>query len=200
MTTKLTKREKVLLYILLIVIIITASVCLLILPGISKNADLAEEVSTLRMQKMEMESRISALDQKKAKVQELQQQYDELCEGLFTVGFAEEAVDAYIVAIAAKSNVIPDILTIENSAFAAPKSFLSQSADSSTPPQEKDQVDTSVYIVNVTIGGSAAMSDFEALVNAYSNDSHIIVTSAYTTQSGSGNNSYSITLQLYLLP
>ena len=62
MASKLNRREKTLLYLLLCLAITAGTVCLLILPAVSRNAEMRDALDAAETQKMEMEIRRNTLE------------------------------------------------------------------------------------------------------------------------------------------
>lgn len=123
MASKLSRREKGLLYLLLCIAITAGCVCLLILPAMSRNAALKDSLDTAEMQKMEMEIKKNTLEKHLARIEELNRTSDELYGSLFTEGMPSELYDAYLTGIALELGVTPTSLTIHAASAEKPEIY-----------------------------------------------------------------------------
>lgn len=112
MASKLNRREKTLLYLLLCLAITAGTVCLLILPAVSRNAEMRDTLDAAETQKMEMEIRRNTLEKTLARIEELEKEGDALYEGLFVEGIPSELYDAYLTSLALDLGITPTSLVI----------------------------------------------------------------------------------------
>ena len=197
MASKLSKREKGLLYLLLCIAITAGCVCLLILPAMSRNAALKDSLDTAEMQKMEMEIKKNTLEKHLARIEELNRTSDELYGSLFTEGMPSERYDAYLTGIALELGVTPTSLTIHAASAEKPEIY-APAGTSSAAGGEEDAEGTAVRTFQ--IGGSASYDAFAALVAAYDVQPQLHVSdAAYSYGGGDRPDEFMITLQIFML-
>lgn len=189
---KLSKREKVLIYILICLIIVVTAVWLLILPSVSRNIELKDNLDIIRTQKTEMEIRSKSLDKNLSKAEELENKCSELYNGLFDLNTTKEEIDDYITNIAISFGVVPGSLTIEsveNSGLPNYNAGIRGSAD--------DNSNYKVY--RLEIGGSCSYVAFAEMVNTYETLPQVFVSQATCTSQIGSDNTFYLSLEIYLV-
>ena len=161
MASKLNRREKTLLYLLLCLAITAGTVCLLILPAVSRNAEMRDALDAAETQKMEMEIRRNTLEKTLARIEELEKEGDALYEGLFVEGIPSELYDAYLTSLALDLGITPTSLVINPVSAKTPAAYLPEEASPSASSDAKMAVRT------FQIGGTASYDLFAALAAAY---------------------------------
>lgn len=194
MASKLNRREKTLLYLLLCLAITAGTVCLLILPAVSRNAEMRDALDAAETQKMEMEIRRNTLERTLARIEELEKEGDALYEGLFVEGIPSELYDAYLTSLALDLGITPTSLVINPVSAKTPAAYLPEEASPSASSDAKMAVRT------FQIGGTASYDLFAALVAAYDAQPQLHISSAaFSRGRGQAPDEFVISLDVYML-
>ncbi len=192
MANKLTRREKVLLYILLCLAMTAVLILLLILPGITRNAELRDSLETTRVQRQELERQKEKLEQNLETIEELEQHCTELYQELFRSNVTLDRLDKYVTEIAMANDISPKSLLIGSPEYTTVFAYASES-------EEEEQ--TRVLSVDLQLSGACAQAAFEKLVDAYARERSLHLHSFSYQSAGpdSSGGSFQISLQIYLL-
>ena len=194
MASKLNRREKTLLYLLLCLAITAGTVCLLILPAVSRNAEMRDALDAAETQKMEMEIRRNTLEKTLARIEELEKEGDALYEGLFVEGIPSELYDAYLTSLALDLGITPTSLVINPVSAKTPAAYLPEEASPSASSDAKMAVRT------FQIGGTASYDLFAALAAAYDAQPQLHISSAsFSRGRGQAPDEFVISLDVYML-
>ncbi|MCE5195990.1 MAG: hypothetical protein LLG09_02510 [Negativicutes bacterium] len=111
-TTQITARDRLLLALLFIIVILAGAVNYLILPALNRKADLEVELGDLRTQKTEMAAIIASGEGAVAELTLAQQQLAAVIESL-PVAMSNQELDTLITGLELRCNLFPTALTIQ---------------------------------------------------------------------------------------
>ena len=196
---KLTKREKVLLYLLLCLVIVVGSVYLLILPASERYSALQDEVDTLEMQQKQVDNKKSQIAALLERIEDLQVKCEALYENAFDITTAPEELDLYISTVASYLGVTPDNLIIGTTEYKDPEKFAPLREDDAAEDPENAEED-GLPVAAMQISGSCGLENFQAMLDGFTHDPSAHLTGASYNRNAGGNGSFLISLEFYLLP
>ena len=195
MFSKLTGREKKLLYVLLCLSILAGGLCLLIFPSIASNAEAGDSLNEIYTQQEQMKAAVNGLEKNQSLASELEETASGLYGELFTTKATPEELDSFVTSIAHGAGVSPTTLVISNVEEKQAKAY----RDSTEAPQEPGAEGTSYTVAELTVSGSCGYDTFVKLVDAYQNHKQLLISNA-SFQRGQEGESFTIVLNAYLLP
>lgn len=195
---KLSKREKVLLYLLLCLVIVVGSVYLLILPASERYSALKEEVDTLQMQQKQVDIRKSQIAPLLERVDDLQVKCEAIYENAFDITTDPEELDLYISTVVSYLGVTPDNLIIGTTEYKDPQKFAPLEEDDQT--KDVEDAEEGLPVAALQISGSCGLNNFQAMLDGFSHDTSVLLTGATYNSNAGGNGSFLISLEFYLLP
>lgn len=196
---KLTKREKVLLYLLLCLVIVVGSVYLLIMPASERYSALQDEVDTLEMQQKQVDLKKNQIPALLERVEDLQVKCDALYENAFDITAAPEELDGYISIVTSYLGVTPDNLIIGTTEYKEPQKFAPLQKEDEAQDSKNDE-EEGLPVAVMQISGSSALENFQAMLDGFSHDPSAHLTGASYNSNTDGSNSFLISLEFYLLP
>lgn len=190
---KLTDRERILLYILLWVIIISGSFYFLLFPAINSNMEMNSTIEGNRILIQNMQAVKNSIADTEKTAGDLKAKTAALQQGFFSTDVNMEALDVFVTSIALGTGVKPQNLTISGPAM-RDSTNVSQTAGDS-----QDAVSNGITTYTIDINGSTTAAQFAKLTDALGNRSQLFIRNAtFTEKEGSGT--YSITIDIFLLP
>lgn len=111
MLEKLTKREKVFIYIMMCVLILTLGVFFVIKPAVAWNSSVNSKYEETKLQKMEMETTISQKQTAKAEIKEYEKKIKNM-QSKFLEPMTNDEIDVKITGLIEKSGMTPQSLQI----------------------------------------------------------------------------------------
>ena len=201
MAGKLTKREKTLLYILLCLVIAAGSVCLLLLPAISRNETLQTELDEIAMQKQQMEIKRASLAKNLERIDALNTEYNELYEDMFLSGTAtSEKLDLFVTLTALQAGIAPNTLSIASMDYKPITLYAGDASDGDSSAAANTDDAPSIMVANLQISGSCSAVDFQRLTDAFAALPQLVISSASFTEGASQPDEFHLSLEIYLLP
>lgn len=200
MAGKLTKREKTLLYLLLCLVITAGSICLLVLPALSRNSVLEDDLDNIRMQKQQMEIKRASLQKTLDHIAALEKEKSELYEDMFLTTDMTETLDAYVTLVAMSAGVRPSTLGIGavEETIVQDYSPVEPAAGSASAKDEEGA--TKVMVAKLQITGTCTADDFERLADAFAAQKQLVISSAsYEQSNNSDAGEFYLLLDIYLL-
>ena len=196
---KLTKREKILLYLLLCLVIVVGSVYLLILPASERYSALQDEVDTLEMQQKQVDLKKGQLPALLERVEDLQVKCEALYENAFDITTAPEELDLYISILVSYLGVTPDNLIIGTTEYKDPQQFAPLQEDDEAQDPKTDE-EEGLPVAAMQISGSCGLENFQAMLDGFSHDPSAHLAGASYNSNTDGSTSFVISLEFYLLP
>lgn len=142
---KLSKREKVLLYIMLIVILLAAMGAFLLKPAIEKNSKLTDSLYKLQDQEMTMRFSVQNLEAHRANLERIERENQDLFKVVFPV-MANDAVDKFVTDFVLNYSLEPRSLVIAEAQLKYVSPYLSQK-------NEKSDITMVVSTVTIKLEG-----------------------------------------------
>ena len=191
--TKLSKREKVLLYILVCLVIIVGTVYFFIVPAWTQYTQTEQDLQTLQMQKQQLLFKAANLPVYQSEAEQISSQTQQLRNSLFSEGITPDTLDADVTQLTSLAGIQPENMTIQANEYKVPALY---------NPQEGNQenADAGVLVANLQISGTCSPEAFENLLDVLAQDTFSLVENATLSKEDDGRNSYHITLAFYLLP
>ncbi len=181
MATKLSKREKVLLYVFLCLALTSALLFLLILPAAGRNLALSASRENMHFQLEEMKARMGQLEEKENRAAALKKETEALYADFFPSTVLPEELDALVTKTALEVGVAPQNLTMEMPGAA--------------PAEETGSGGGIVY--PIVINGECGYGVFVNLADAFARQPKLVL-KAMTYQAVAGT--FSLRLDIYTLP
>ena len=186
MTSKLTKREKVLLYLLLCLAILAGTVCLLVLPAVTRKQ--------------------AALPKNQERLSSLEAEGDALYDQMFTAGDMPETLDLFVTGIALQAGVAPESLVIGSREYTPIQNYAgdtaSQDASSQTASSAASGSEDTPHIMlaNIQISGSCDAAAYIRMTDAFASKKQLVIAESSFSEGGDGTPSqFHMTLEIYLL-
>ena len=199
---KLTKREKMLLYLLFCLVIITGILFFFILPAMSRNVELSGQIDGIEIQLQEMQIMKDGLSDSLSSAADLEEKTNALYENLFTNDITDEALDVFVTQIALDAGISPQNLTINTPEFRGVGTYMgsTDTTDDTAAEQEDSQVGSLVF--NLLVNGECSYSSFVKLVDAYQSKPQLLIGAATFLQGSTAESAgtFSISLDVYTLP
>lgn len=197
---KLSKREKLMLYVLLLVGIVVGGFMGLIKPAIDKNLDISTELDTISMEALEVETKIASLPGLEIDLAKKQEELANMDSKLFSL-MTNDQIDAMLTNMLQSAAFSMFVFTMGDTEVAPMVPFgidvdETNSAETEQWPQ--------VYCKLVTIEAEARLLDLVALIDTVSaNASMRITTLTAAAASASANNpmcQVDMTIEVYMDP
>lgn len=197
----LTKREKLLLYILLCVVIFTGGIFLLNLPAYDRYSELNAEYDTLQNQLTLEKGNVVDYGDVDKQIEEMTKKYNAMIENFYTTAMLNEDVDNLITDMAVNHGLIPLSLTIgelDDEEVKDYKTYMADLAKNNEAETKKDsQLMMKVYNVSLKVSGS--ISNLQAMVDdANKSKSLKIATVSYSNQS-EDTKEMTVTFKIFLI-
>ena len=192
MASKLNRREKTLLYLLLCLAITAGTVCLLILPAVSRNAEMRDAGRGRNAKDGDGNPAEHPGKRPLPGSRSWKKEGDALYEGLFVEGIPSELYDAYLTSLALDLGITPTSLVINPVSAKTPAAYLPEEASPSASSDAKMAVRT------FQIGGTASYDLFAALAAAYDAQPQLHISSAaFSRGRGQAPDEFVISLDVY---
>lgn len=154
---KLTKREKILLYILFIILILYGVGMFVVKPLFDKHGELETELFNLELKEFEVRSSINNYDRYKEDILQLETEVDELFARMNPV-LSNQQLDAFVTEIAIRNNLVLRSFNVNGP---VPKEIL--------PYMQKDDKEeaVTVQVMRISLRFEGSMKDFERILDLF---------------------------------
>lgn len=201
---KLTSREKVLIYILIILLIICFGWLILLQPQLNNNSSLKSENNAYELQLSELQSN-SGTTTETADIVKLNQQVKELSDLLYNK-MTKEDIDKLITELATNHRIVPKTLSMseitQTDLSSSTSDSTSESTDTTSNDSSKDTnkeaTSANVYTCTVQQTCTGTQAQLETLLDDVKAMNGIYVTSV-SYENGTGNLDLSITYTIYMI-
>lgn len=212
MLSKLSKREKRLLYLLLCLAVAAGWICLLILPAFSRNIAMNNDVTTVLQKQQDMKNKQEKLEENQNKAQLLGEQAEELYQNQFTQDVNVENIDRFVTAVARNAGITPQSLSIGSPEIVTIKNYeelqaavtvaLPSAEGSEEKSSEADQStgEKEYLLYRIIVAGNSTYDEFTRLADAYQNCKQLLVTNLAFVDGGNGTGAFTVQLGVYTLP
>lgn len=110
---KLTKREKVLLYVLFVMLILYGIGMFVVKPLFDRNSELENTLFELELEEFEVKSGIINYDRYKQEIESIEEEVDEFLSRINPV-LNNQDIDAFVTEIAIRNNLVPKSISIND--------------------------------------------------------------------------------------
>ncbi len=199
---KLSSREKVLIYILIILLILCFGWLILLQPQLNNNSTLQSEKEAYELQLNELQSN-SLTTNETVDIVKLNQQVKELSDQLYNK-MTKEDIDKLVTELATTHRIVPKTLSMSEitqtdlSSSDSSSESTSTSDDSSSNKKSTDSSSASVYTCTVQQTCTGTQAQLEKLFDDVKAMNGIYITSV-SYQNGTGNLDLSITYTIYMI-
>lgn len=199
---KLSSREKVLIYILVILLILCFGWLILLQPQLNNNSTLQSEKEAYELQLNELQSN-SLTTNETVDIVKLNQQVKELSDQLYNK-MTKEDIDKLVTELATTHRIVPKTLSMSEitqtdlSSSDSSSESTSTSDDSSSNKKSTDSSSASVYVCTVQQTCTGTQAQLEKLFDDVKAMNGIYITSV-SYQNGTGNLDLSITYTIYMI-
>lgn len=199
---KLSSREKVLIYILIILLILCFGWLILLQPQLNNNSTLQSEKEAYELQLNELQSN-SLTTNETVDIVKLNQQVKELSDQLYNK-MTKEDIDKLVTELATTHRIVPKTLSMSEitqtdlSSSDSSSESTSTSDDSSSNKKSTDSSSASVYVCTVQQTCTGTQAQLEKLFDDVKAMNGIYITSV-SYQNGTGNLDLSITYTIYMI-
>ena len=199
---KLSSREKVLIYILVILLILCFGWLILLQPQLNNNSTLQSEKEAYELQLNELQSN-SLTTNETVDIVKLNQQVKELSDQLYNK-MTKEDIDKLVTELATTHRIVPKTLSMSEitqtdlSSSDSSSESTSTSDDSSSDKKSTDSSSASVYVCTVQQTCTGTQAQLEKLFDDVKAMNGIYITSV-SYQNGTGNLDLSITYTIYMI-
>lgn len=199
---KLSSREKVLIYVLVILLILCFGWLILLQPQLNNNSSLKSENDAYELQLSELKSN-SGTTTETVDIVKLNQQVKELSDQLYNK-MTKEDIDKLVTELATTHRIVPKTLSMSEitqtdlSSLDSSSKSTSTSDDSSSDKKSTDSSSASVYTCTVQQTCTGTQAQLEKLFDDVKAMNGIYITSV-SYQNGTGNLDLSITYTIYMI-
>lgn len=199
---KLSSREKVLIYILIILLILCFGWLILLQPQLNNNSTLQSEKEAYELQLNELQSN-SLTTNETVDIVKLNQQVKELSDQLYNK-MTKEDIDKLVTELATTHRIVPKTLSMSEitqtdlSSSDSSSESTNTSDDSSSNKKSTDSSSASVYTCTVQQTCTGTQAQLEKLFDDVKAMNGIYITSV-SYQNGTGNLDLSITYTIYMI-
>lgn len=199
---KLSSREKVLIYILVILLILCFGWLILLQPQLNNNSTLQSEKEAYELQLNELQSN-SLTTNETVDIVKLNQQVKELSDQLYNK-MTKEDIDKLVTELATTHRIVPKTLSMSEitqtdlSSSDSSSESTNTSDDSSSNKKSTDSSSASVYTCTVQQTCTGTQAQLEKLFDDVKAMNGIYITSV-SYQNGTGNLDLSITYTIYMI-
>lgn len=199
---KLSSREKVLIYVLVILLILCFGWLILLQPQLNNNSTLQSEKEAYELQLNELQSN-SLTTNETVDIVKLNQQVKELSDQLYNK-MTKEDIDKLVTELATTHRIVPKTLSMSEitqtdlSSLDSSSKSTSTSDDSSSNKKSTDSSSASVYTCTVQQTCTGTQAQLEKLFDDVKAMNGIYITSV-SYQNGTGNLDLSITYTIYMI-
>ncbi|WP_405316985.1 hypothetical protein [Faecalibacillus faecis] len=199
---KLSSREKVLIYILIILLILCFGWLILLQPQLNNNSTLQSEKEAYELQLNELQSN-SLTTNETVDIVKLNQQVKELSDQLYNK-MTKEDIDKLVTELATTHHIVPKTLSMSEitqtdlSSSDSSSESTSTSDDSSSNKKSTDSSSASVYTCTVQQTCTGTQAQLEKLFDDVKAMNGIYIASV-SYQNGTGNLDLSITYTIYMI-
>lgn len=197
MRSKLSGREKKMLYFLLIVVILSASIALLIMPSLSRLSGIEEELAEVSLQRTQMETEKSNLGDLNAQLEKLTGDGEARYKDFFSTETGSETIDRFITDIVLGAGLTPTSLSFSEVEYRGLTDYVgADSTQSSSSTSVDNNTAQKVMVLGVTVSTNGDYNQFTTLVKALGSKSQLEISIAdFRAES----NSIVISLDIYLI-
>lgn len=200
---KLSSREKVLIYILVILLILCFGWLIVLQPQLTKNSTLKSEKDTYELQLSELQN--TGTTQETVDIVKLNQQVKELSDLLYNK-MTKEDIDKLVTELATNHRIVPKTLSMseitQTDLSSSTSDSTSESTDSTSNDSSKDTkketTSANVYTCTVQQTCTGTQAQLETLLDDVKAMNGIYVTSV-SYENGTGNLDLSITYTIYMI-
>lgn len=199
---KLSSREKVLIYVLVILLILCFGWLILLQPQLNNNSTLQSEKEAYELQLNELQSN-SLTTNETVDIVKLNQQVKELSDQLYNK-MTKEDIDKLVTELATTHRIVPKTLSMSEitqtdlSSLDSSSESTNTSNDSSSNKKSTDSSSASVYTCTVQQTCTGTQAQLEKLFDDVKAMNGIYITSV-SYQNGTGNLDLSITYTIYMI-
>lgn len=199
---KLSSREKVLIYVLVIILILCFGWLILLQPQLNNNSSLKSENDAYELQLSELKSN-SGTTTETVDIVKLNQQVKELSDQLYNK-MTKEDIDKLVTELATTHRIVPKTLSMSEltqtdlSSLDSSSESTNTSDDSSSNKKSTDSSSASVYTCTVQQTCTGTQAQLEKLFDDVKAMNGIYITSV-SYQNGTGNLDLSITYTIYMI-
>ena len=199
---KLSSREKVLIYILIILLILCFGWLILLQPQLNNNSTLQSEKEAYELQLNELQSN-SLTTNETVDIAKLNQQVKELSDQLYNK-MTKEDIDKLVTELATTHRIVPKTLSMSEitqtdlSSSDSSSESTNTSDDSSSNKKSTDSSSANVYTCTVQQTCTGTQAQLEKLFDDVKAMNGIYITSV-SYQNGTGNLDLSITYTIYMI-
>lgn len=201
---KLTSREKVLIYILIILLIICFGWLILLQPQLNNNSSLKSENDAYELQLSELQSN-SGTNTEISDIVKLNQQVKELSDLLYNK-MTKEDIDKLVTELATNHRIVPKTLSmseitqtdLSSSASDSTSESTDTTSNDSSKDTNKEATSANVYTCTVQQTCTGTQAQLETLLDDVKAMNGIYVTSV-SYENGTGNLDLSITYTIYMI-
>lgn len=201
---KLTSREKVLIYILIILLILCFGWLILLQPQLNNNSSLKSEKDAYELQLSELQAN-SGTTTETVDIVKLNQQVKELSDKLYNK-MTKEDIDKLVTELATNHRIVPKTLSMseitQTDLSSSTSDSTSQSTDTTSNDSSKDTkkeaISAHVYTCVVQQTCTGTQAQLEKLLDDVKAMNGIYVTSV-SYENGTGNLDLSITYTIYMI-
>lgn len=199
---KLSSREKVLIYILIILLILCFGWLILLQPQLNNNSTLQSEKEAYELQLNELQSN-SLTTNETVDIVKLNQQVKELSDQLYNK-MTKEDIDKLVTELATTHRIVPKTLSMSEitqtdlSSSDSSSESTNTSDDSSSNKKSTDSSSANVYTCTVQQTCTGTQAQLEKLFDDVKAMNGIYITSV-SYQNGAGNLDLSITYTIYMI-
>lgn len=188
MTTKLTNRDKVLLAVLIVFLVIAGFVVFIILPAIDKRSDLQQQIEQAETERSEMEAEIALLPSYQKRKEENESKRRELIQDLYPM-MENQEIDKMITNMILDMGLMARDFTVsvrpENrnftpytaSAMGLEEALTQEKGSQSS---EKDTAGNEIYISDITVTAIGSLESLQTLIDSVTNEYPALRVVSYT--------------------
>lgn len=197
----LSKREKVLLYVLLCLIIVVGGVFMMVLPAMQRHNELSSDHASAEMSLQQAKASIIDYGSLDKDIKKATSELTKVKKKFFTT-MAKEDVDALITQMAIEHNLVPESLNIndtESENVVDYKEYLKLLESGKTPTKAEENSTNVMKVYNVSLSVTGSIADVQTLVNDANKTQTLKIASVSYSEQREEQKTIAVTFKIYMI-
>lgn len=197
----LSKREKVLLYILLCLIIVVGGIFMMVLPAMQRHNELNSKYASAEMSLQQAKASVIDYSSLDKDIKKVTSELSKIKKKFFST-MEKEDVDALITQMAIEHNLVPESLNINDSEIESVvdyNEYLMLLNSGKTPTKAEDNSASAMKVYNVSLSVTGSISDVQTLINDANHTKTLKIASVNYSDQDEEQKTISVTFKIFMI-